>query len=80
MTPSPPGERRILNLGMIAALGRMKEFELHFGGALRNGLTEKGLKSILTQIAVYCGIPAGVECFHIGRRILDTAADQAAAS
>jgi 4-carboxymuconolactone decarboxylase len=62
-----PRERSILNLGMIAALGRMNEFELHFGGALRNGLSEKELRAILTQIAVYCGIPAGLESFKVGR-------------
>src|SRR5437016_11946279 len=33
-----PRERSILNLGMIACLGRMHEFEAHFRGALRNGL------------------------------------------
>lgn len=64
-------ERSILNLGMLAASGRMHEFELHFRGAIRNGLTPEQLKDVLTQIAVYCGIPAGVECFRIARRILD---------
>ncbi len=64
-------ERSILNLGMLAALGRMHEFELHFKGAVRNGLTADQLKEVLTQIAVYCGIPAGVECFRIGRKVLD---------
>ncbi len=64
-------ERSILNLGMLAALGRMHEFELHFRGALKNGLTRDQLKDVLTQIAVYCGIPAGVECFRIARRVLD---------
>lgn len=64
-------ERSILNLGMLAALGRMHEFELHFKGAVRNGLTPDQLKEVLTQIAVYCGIPAGVECFRIGRKVLD---------
>ncbi len=64
-------ERSILNLGMLAALGRMHEFELHFRGALRNGLSRDQLKDVLTQIAVYCGIPAGVECFRIARRVLD---------
>lgn len=44
-------ERSILNLGMIAALGRMEEFELHFRGALRNGLTEAELRAVLMQIA-----------------------------
>ena len=64
-------ERSTLNLGMLAALGRMREFELHFRGAIRNGLTQEQLKEILTQIAVYCGIPAGVESFRIARKILD---------
>ncbi len=64
-------ERSILNLGMLAALGRMHEFELHFKGAVRNGLTPDQLKEVLTQIAVYCGIPAGVESFRIGRKVLD---------
>ena len=64
-------ERSMLNLGMLAALGRMHEFELHFRGALRNGLSEDQLREILTQIAVYCGIPAGVESFRIARKILD---------
>ena len=36
-----PRDRSILNLGMIACLGRMHEFEAHFRGALRNGVTEK---------------------------------------
>jgi 4-carboxymuconolactone decarboxylase len=34
-----PRERSILNLGMIAALGKMEEFATHVRGALNNGLT-----------------------------------------
>ena len=63
-------ERSILNLGMIAALGKTHEFELHFRGALRNGLTEKELRSVLIQIAVYCGIPVGVDCFRTAKQVL----------
>lgn len=63
-------ERSILNLGMIAALGRMQEFELHFRGAVRNGLTRDELRAVLTQIAVYCGIPAGIDCFRTARKVL----------
>jgi 4-carboxymuconolactone decarboxylase len=63
-------QRSLLNLGMIAALNRMEEWELHFRGALRNGLSREELRAILTQIAVYCGIPAGVECFRIARKVL----------
>ncbi|MHA1154012.1 MAG: carboxymuconolactone decarboxylase family protein, partial [Alphaproteobacteria bacterium] len=46
-------QRSMLNLGMLAALGRMHEFELHFRGALTNGLSRDELKAILTQIAAY---------------------------
>lgn len=63
-------ERSILNLGMIAALGKMHEFELHFRGALRNGLTPDELRAVLIQIAVYCGIPVGVDCFRTAKKVL----------
>ena len=60
-------ERSILNLGMIAALGKMSEFELHLRAAQRNGLTKEELRAVLTQIAVYCGIPVGVDCFRAAK-------------
>ncbi len=63
-------QRSMLTLGMLAALGRMTEFELHFRGALTNGLSREELKAILTQITAYCGVPAGVECFRIARKVL----------
>jgi 4-carboxymuconolactone decarboxylase len=63
-------ERSILNLGMIAALGKMHEFELHFRAAKRNGLTDDELRAVLTQIAVYCGIPVGVDCFRTAKQVL----------
>ncbi len=64
-------QRSMLNLSMIAALNRMHEWELHFRGAITNGLSRAELKAILIQIAVYCGIPVGVECFRIAKRVLD---------
>jgi pimeloyl-ACP methyl ester carboxylesterase/alkylhydroperoxidase/carboxymuconolactone decarboxylase family protein YurZ len=53
-------DRSLLTLGMTAALGRMREFEAHSRGAIRNGLTPPELAAVLKQIAVYCGVPAGV--------------------
>ncbi len=64
-------QRSLLNLGMLAALGRMSEFETHFRGALRNGLSEDELRAALIQIAVYCGVPAGVECFRAAKKVRD---------
>ena len=63
-------QRSILNLGMLAALGRSHEFGLHFKGAIKNGVSLNELKEVLHQIAVYCGIPAGVESFRVARQIL----------
>jgi 4-carboxymuconolactone decarboxylase len=62
-------QRSLLNLGMLAALNRAPEFELHFRGALKNGLTLDELQDALIQIAIYCGIPAGVEAFKIANKV-----------
>ena len=69
-------ERSILNLGMIAALGKMHEFELHLRGAIRNGLTKEELRAVLMQIAVYCGIPVGVDCFRIAKQVFAESAQK----
>lgn len=66
----PRKQRSLINLGMLAALNRPEEFELHFRGALNNGCTLEELKETLLQIAVYCGMPAGVGAFRIARKVL----------
>ena len=66
-----PRDRSLLNLGMLAALNRMHEFGIHLRGAIRNGLSEDELRAALTQIAIYCGIPAGVEAFRVARLVHD---------
>jgi 4-carboxymuconolactone decarboxylase len=65
-----PRDRSILNMGMIACLGRMHEFEIHFRGALRNGVTEQELAAILRQVAIYCGYPAAVDAHRIAKKVL----------
>jgi len=62
-------QRSILNLGMLAALNRPQEFKLHFRGAITNGVSLEELREILIQIAVYCGIPAGIEAFRLAREV-----------
>lgn len=64
-----PKTRSMLNLTMIAAINRMHEWELHLKGALTNGVTRGEIQAILHQIAIYCGVPVGVECFRIARRV-----------
>jgi 4-carboxymuconolactone decarboxylase len=70
-----PRERSILNLGMIAALGKMEEFATHVRGARRNGLSPDEIRAVLTQIAIYCGVPVGVDCFRIARSVLAESKD-----
>ena len=63
-------QRSLQNLCLLAALNRPHEFELHFRGALRNGCTLAEIRETLVQIAVYAGVPAGVEAFRTARRVL----------
>jgi 4-carboxymuconolactone decarboxylase len=65
-----PRERSILNLGMVAATGKMGEFANHVRGARVNGLTPNELRAVLIQIAIYCGIPIGADCFQVAETIL----------
>ncbi len=62
-------QRSLNNLCLLAALNRPHEFEIHFRGALRNGCTIDELRETLLQIAVYAGIPAGVDAFRIARKV-----------
>ena len=39
--------------------------KLHVKAALKNGLTKDEIKEIFLQVAVYCGVPAGIDSFRI---------------
>lgn len=64
-------DRSLLNLAMLSALNRPQEFKLHFRGALKNGASLTEIRETLMQVAVYCGIPAGVEAFRLARQVLE---------
>lgn len=64
-------ERSLINLAMISALNRATEFKAHVRGALRNGCTAAEIRDTLLQVAIYCGVPAGVEAFRLAREVLD---------
>ena len=53
--------RSMLNLAMLAALGRWHEFEVHVRGAINNGVTDEEMAEILLQAGVYAGIPVAAE-------------------
>jgi 4-carboxymuconolactone decarboxylase len=64
-----PRDRSILNLGMIARLGRMHEFEAHFRARPQRAYPQE-LAAILRQVAVYCGFPAAVDCHRVAKQVL----------
>ena len=60
-------ERSLLNIGMISALNRPHELKLHVKAALTNGLTRDEIREAMLQIAIYCGMPAGLDSTRIAR-------------
>ena len=62
-------ERSLLNLAMISALNRPQELKMHVAGALNNGVTRDQIREVFMQVAIYCGVPAGVDAFRTAREV-----------
>jgi 4-carboxymuconolactone decarboxylase len=60
-------DRSLINLAMISALNRPHELKLHVKGALANGVTREEMREVFLQVAIYCGVPAGIDSFRIAR-------------
>ena len=61
--------RSLLNLAMISALNRPHELKMHVAGALRNGVTRDEIREVFMAVAIYCGVPAGVDAFRTAREV-----------
>lgn len=68
--------RSLINLAMISALNRPHELKLHTMGALRNGVTPEEIREVLMQVAIYAGVPAGVDGFRIAREAIEEFAQE----
>ena len=60
-------DRSLINLGVISALNRPHELKLHVKGALANGVTREEICEVFLQVAIYCGVPAGIDSVRIAR-------------
>jgi 4-carboxymuconolactone decarboxylase len=60
-------DRSLLNIGMISALNRPHELKLHVKAALSNGLSRDEIREAILQVAIYCGVPAGLDSTRIAR-------------
>jgi 4-carboxymuconolactone decarboxylase len=65
-------ERSLINIAMISALNRPHELKLHVAAALTNGVTRDEIREVLLQVAIYCGVPAGMDSFRIAREAFAT--------
>ena len=74
----PRKTRSLLNVGLLAALNRPHELQLHTRGALRNGCTEEEIVEVVLQVAVYCGVPAGVDAMRNVRAAIAAHAEESA--
>lgn len=61
--------RRILTIGVLAALGRSHELKSHIRGALQTGTSEEQIGAALLQVAFYAGIPAAIDGFVEMKRV-----------
>ena len=61
--------RSIINLAMLSALNRPHEIKMHVKGALNNGLSKEDIREVFLQVAIYCGVPAGVDSFRLAKEV-----------
>jgi 4-carboxymuconolactone decarboxylase len=62
--------RSMITVAMMVALNRGEEFRMHVKAALKNGVTKDEIKEVLLQTAIYCGVPAANNAFHIAEEVL----------
>jgi 4-carboxymuconolactone decarboxylase len=53
-----------------SALNRPHELRIHVRAALANGVTREEMCEVFLQVAIYCGVPAGIDSVRIAREAL----------
>ena len=48
---------------------RPQELKTHVRGALTNGATREEIREVFMQVAIYCGVPAGVDAFRNAKEV-----------
>jgi 4-carboxymuconolactone decarboxylase len=72
--------RSMITLGILTALSKPKEIEIHVRGALNNGCTPDEIREVLLHATVYCGVPAGVDAMRAAQPVIAAARDGQGAS
>ena len=62
--------RSLVTLGMLTALNRPHEMEMHLQGAINNGCTAVEIRETLTHTVAYCGFPAAIDALRAAEAFL----------
>jgi 4-carboxymuconolactone decarboxylase len=71
----PRHTRSLLTIAMMVALNRPDELKMHLRAARNNGVTVDQIKEVLLQTAIYCGLPAANNAFHLAAEVFSTEGD-----
>jgi 4-carboxymuconolactone decarboxylase len=63
-------DRSLINIAMLSLLNRPHELKLHVKGALTNGASREEIRAVLLQVAIYGGVPAGIDATRVAREAL----------
>jgi len=69
----PRHTRSLLTIVMLVAVNRPDELKMHIRAAANNGVTPEEIKEALMQSAIYCGVPAANQAFHLAQEVLGDA-------
>lgn len=66
----PERELAMVNVGMLAGMGRFEEAAIYSGVAFRLGVSPREIQELLMHITVYCGTPVGRQLFRAVKKVL----------
>jgi 4-carboxymuconolactone decarboxylase len=61
--------RSLVTIAMMVAMNRPEELRLHLRAAPNSEVTQKEIREVLLQAAIYCGVPAANTAFHIAEEV-----------
>jgi 3-oxoadipate enol-lactonase / 4-carboxymuconolactone decarboxylase len=64
-------EKSLITMAMLIALNRPAEFKMHVKAAFNNGVTVAEIKEVIMQSAIYCGLPAANDAFHLALEVMN---------
>ncbi|MBS9337275.1 carboxymuconolactone decarboxylase family protein [Fructobacillus parabroussonetiae] len=64
-----PKTRSMATVSALMAMGAFEQLEHHMGRAKENGVSEKEMAALITQLAFYTGWPKGRSSFNLLKKV-----------